>query len=505
MTGPIDGPSGGAALTVGVLAAVRGDELRSGVTMTGTVNPDGSIGPVTNVSTKVRAAAEDGYETVLIPVGTETEFDPETGEEVEMKELGRSLGVEVRVAPNIGAAYSAFTGNNIAPGSGSPPSRGKAVDAVARQTTNRLNDRLAREVEGAGPGVISTSTRERSDVAADALASGDLALSYALGVDALKAANREVLKAEVERALDTSGAPAAVSLLRDRIAVLEKEAERVTTDAVEQAAAKGFEQQLLTPVALGWITYSTAMLDAIRQDLAKGGLGRAALIERAGVIADSEASIEVFGPDAVEAALARGSGVGKAVAKDEVPAFLSGYTNFLIRGGQASEQYFEQVVETTGLGGVPDYIYPAFRALGRQAKEIPVGTDPVEEELAQASSAISYFVIGAILVSGDSILGLPEFGIGQDITAARESKLLPVAVKGATSTVEYWASDLQSRGVEAGYPVWSTEWGLAGFEALRGTDRAADGAVLALEEAWYAAIGVFMLEGMTSTDPNNPQ
>lgn len=500
VTGPIDGPSGGAALTVGVLAAIRGDDLASGVTMTGTVNPDGSIGPVTNVATKVRAAAEDGYETVLIPVGTETEFDAETGEEIEMKELGRSLGVEVRVAPNIGTAYRAFTGNNIAPGSGSPPSRGAAVDTVARKSTSDLNLRLTGVVGTSAPGVISTSTRQRAQEAADAGRTGDLALSYALGVDALKSAGREIARAEVAATFTSAGGQAAVRLLEDRITELEKKAKEVTGDAVTRAADRGFEQQLLVPVALGWVTYSTALLDAVRRDLTKPDLGRAGLVERAGVVADAGASIEMFGPDAIEAALA-GSGSGPDQPESgEVRAFLSGYTNFLVRGGRASEQYFEKVVEASGLGVAPDYIYPAFQALGREAGEIPTGTDPMEDEMTQAASAISFFVIGAILVGGDSILGLPGFGIGEDITTARESKLLPAAVKGATSTVEYWASDLQSRGVEAGYPVWSTEWGLAGFEALRGTDRAPDGAVLALEEAWYAAIGVFMLEGITASN-----
>jgi len=499
VTGPIDGPSGGAALTVGVLAAIRGDELRSGVTMTGTVNPDGSIGPVTNVATKIRAAARDDYKTVLIPVGTDTEFDPETGEKVDMEKLGRSLGVEVRVTPNIGAAYRAFTGNNIAPGSGAPPRRGAAVDAVARRTTERLNRRLARVIAAAEPGVISSSTVERSRAANNALTDGDLGLSYALGVDALKAASREVFGAEVESVLGGSGRPAAVRLLRNRIAALRKTAGQTTADAAERATGKSFEQQLLVPVALGWITYSTALLEAVREDFVKGGISRDGLIERAGVIADSGASIEVFGPDAIEAALAGGPGKTDGPGREEVSTFLSGYTNFLIRGGKASEEYFDKVVEATGLGGTPDYIYPAFRALGRVADRIPTGTDSIEEEMTQASSAISFFVIGAILVEGDAILGLRNFGVGKESAAARGSELLPTAVRGATSTVEYWSSDLQSRGVEVGYPVWSTEWGLAGFEGLRRTERGADGAILALEEAWYAAIGCFMLEGITDS------
>lgn len=50
-----------------------------------------------------------------------------------------------------------------------------------------------------------------------------------------------------------------------------------------------------------------------------------------------------------------------------------------------------------------------------------------------------------------------------------------------------------------GYPTWSTDWGRAGFEGLSKTGRKADGAVLALEEAWYSAVGCFMLNGITAT------
>ena len=35
-------------------------------------------------------------------------------------------------------------------------------------------------------------------------------------------------------------------------------------------------------------------------------------------------------------------------------------------------------------------------------------------------------------------------------------------------------------------------------DAFRGTDREVTGVVLALEEAWYSAIGCFMLGGITS-------
>ena len=45
-SGLVDGPSAGGLMTSGVLALMRGESLLGDATMTGTINPDGTIGPV---------------------------------------------------------------------------------------------------------------------------------------------------------------------------------------------------------------------------------------------------------------------------------------------------------------------------------------------------------------------------------------------------------------------------------------------------------------------------
>ena len=52
ITGAIDGPSGGGALTVGTMAAITGATVKPKIAMTGTIAPDGTIaykhvGPLT--------------------------------------------------------------------------------------------------------------------------------------------------------------------------------------------------------------------------------------------------------------------------------------------------------------------------------------------------------------------------------------------------------------------------------------------------------------------------
>lgn len=63
----VDGPSAGGAMGLLALAVLSGEELRPGVTATGTIEPDGSIGEVGSVHAKARAAAEGGHWLFLVP------------------------------------------------------------------------------------------------------------------------------------------------------------------------------------------------------------------------------------------------------------------------------------------------------------------------------------------------------------------------------------------------------------------------------------------------------
>ena len=65
----VDGPSAGAAIAAAVISAVRGERLNATVMITGTVNPDGSVGQVEWVLEKALAAAERGAKLFLVPRG----------------------------------------------------------------------------------------------------------------------------------------------------------------------------------------------------------------------------------------------------------------------------------------------------------------------------------------------------------------------------------------------------------------------------------------------------
>jgi hypothetical protein len=111
--GQIDGPSAGALKTVGVLSLMRGDTMKTGITMTGTINPDGTVGPVGGIPEKIAGAAKEGIKTVLIPAGQRNSASEADGSLVDVVDEGRRLGVEVREVRDVYDAYTAFTGAQL--------------------------------------------------------------------------------------------------------------------------------------------------------------------------------------------------------------------------------------------------------------------------------------------------------------------------------------------------------------------------------------------------------
>jgi uncharacterized protein len=74
----VEGPSAGAALTIATIAALQHKQINQSVAITGTINHDGTIGPVGNVMEKAKAAKESGAELFLVPLLQSKETTYET-------------------------------------------------------------------------------------------------------------------------------------------------------------------------------------------------------------------------------------------------------------------------------------------------------------------------------------------------------------------------------------------------------------------------------------------
>ena len=122
----IEGGSAGAALTIATIAALENKTLNKSVMMTGTINVDGSIGPIGEVFAKAVAAKDVGAKLFLVPEGQGSTrvYKPQKNcykeDYVEICEtkttsekifISKDVGIEVKEVANIKDAVKYFLGD----------------------------------------------------------------------------------------------------------------------------------------------------------------------------------------------------------------------------------------------------------------------------------------------------------------------------------------------------------------------------------------------------------
>jgi len=120
----VDGPSAGAAMTVLLVSTLLNRSIRQDVIITGTISPDGSVGPVGGIVEKAEAAARAGAKIFLVPPRQHIQLVPQTVVEklafitiyrtvykaVNVSQIMvQSYGMRVLEVSNITQALSIFT------------------------------------------------------------------------------------------------------------------------------------------------------------------------------------------------------------------------------------------------------------------------------------------------------------------------------------------------------------------------------------------------------------
>ncbi|MFH1445551.1 MAG: S16 family serine protease [Nanoarchaeota archaeon] len=102
----IEGPSAGAALTIATIAVLQDKVVSDKVMITGTINPDGTIGPVGGIIEKAKAAKDIGADTFLVPLGQSSVVQYEEKEHCDQLGVGQICTTE-RIPHQISASEEA--------------------------------------------------------------------------------------------------------------------------------------------------------------------------------------------------------------------------------------------------------------------------------------------------------------------------------------------------------------------------------------------------------------
>jgi pSer/pThr/pTyr-binding forkhead associated (FHA) protein len=113
VSGHTDGPSAGMLTTAAMLALLRGKEIRPDTTMTGTINPDGTAGPVAGIVQKMEGAKQAGLKRFGFPLGCRNHKDQKTGQDVDLLMVAQKLGLEVKEIGDIHEAYEFLTRDKL--------------------------------------------------------------------------------------------------------------------------------------------------------------------------------------------------------------------------------------------------------------------------------------------------------------------------------------------------------------------------------------------------------
>lgn len=492
ITGPIDGPSAGGLLTVGVLAAISQESLLPNVTMTGAISPDGSIVPVGYVPTKVASAAKAGFTKVVVPFG-EIKVPRDDGTSQDLADYASSLGVTVVPVRTVTEAYEQLTGKAYAEMPAAPVVASRQTGTAIIVTASRMRDRLALAIRQVPPGTdpktvaLAESALPRIELA---LAARRWDRAYGIGAFAYLQLARASGAARVRDSIARTGAARTEQALRLALASALREATAARDSAIASARPT-LEQSIYLPGALGWVTYAIASYRGILLELEKEH-DNTALITAGRILSENAVGVQDMLPDSLQVLNAMPART--TISPEDLRTFLTGYTSLLRNAGKANTDYL------TAIAGGPlvadgtvsdDGLIGANQALQSSMSTSLIQPESAAAALAQCADALTFYVISNGLVSGHQSYALAGGEEGELISPTPLT--LDAAVDTGAITVEAYSADLRSRKLTVGYPLWSSRWGRAAAVEYRDSTHATDSAWIALNEIWYDVVSMYML------------
>jgi hypothetical protein len=494
ISSPIDGPSAGGILTVGILASLRHVPLAADVTMTGTISPDGSIGPIGGVLSKVAAAADAGYETVVIPAGNRRARSSATSAPIDLVEYGAARGITVIPVTQLSEAFALLTGEPLlSPQPSADPIVSQSrVDFVAQRTAN-VQDLLGQTAAL----IASRSSEDASTLVKEtqaALDNGELDLASGLAREAYLAAWRVTVEAQTQE-LFSQGIPASIAALTSRIDSALERGQAAIAGATSQVGLSDSQYASMPEMLLGAVT-AQAALESLGQAVPSIA-SESEVIRAAHILADQEATIDVFFPlDSNLLMLTRGT---KEIHTANPIAFLSNYTNFLVQSGEANMTYLGSVLDATDDLGKHtvasfDTSYPILVSLAAKAQAVPFDVEGLSAELTEAAYGLALYVNSAALVTDAQALRLFNTGIGETGGLGENPAATVASIASAVASVTATASEVAGEGWDPEYSLAQAQAGAAFATNQLSGASSTNSVARGLLRLWAASVAVQLMK-----------
>ncbi|MBW2985073.1 hypothetical protein KY313_00255 [Candidatus Woesearchaeota archaeon] len=134
-TSPIvGGPSAGAAISVLTIALLENLNINEEVSITGTINSGGIIGPVGGLKAKIEIASKKGIKKVLIP---KTSLLAEENDSITLQEFANNLSIELKEVGNLHETLYEFTGKRY-----KRITKPLEIDPIYQQTMKNISIKL---------------------------------------------------------------------------------------------------------------------------------------------------------------------------------------------------------------------------------------------------------------------------------------------------------------------------------------------------------------------------
>lgn len=456
----IDGPSAGGLLSAASLASIRGMPVLPRTTMTGTVLPDGSVGPVSGISDKIRGAHAAGYTRVLVPIGPST--DLRTGKPVDLVALGQSLGVEVIPVSDVPEAFSHLTGTPVVAKAEQPapiaPSvlsmlerRSRTLVTTATTDLTALADTQDADVQAALPGISAWLA-----VAQQELGQGNAVRAFAAAAEAVQALQEHA-------ALDRAHRQSAQMSLTEQVAHLRQEAAlskgeiQAAVLAIAGTPVTTVEQLAALPDVLAWGLFAMTSMDVAADQLStvqsRGDLDQVIrFVETARFEADT------YMPATAESLPL----IGRRPLTDPAKAgeLLDAYATLIADGAEANTAYAVSLPSPRKRSGYLRSLIDATQPIAAaEDTGLGAGLGPTARPALHLAAALLEYVETTQLVNDLTSRPLAGTTSPPNTLPIKDPAVVARQATTAATTIAEQTTAIITAGLDASYLQWNSQWG----------------------------------------------